>query len=29
MFQDSLVGEECKEGFRAFVGKRTPAWPKI
>jgi enoyl-CoA hydratase/carnithine racemase len=29
MFQDSLVGEECKEGFRAFVGKRPPAWPKI
>jgi enoyl-CoA hydratase/carnithine racemase len=29
MFQDSLVGEECKEGFRAFVGKRPPEWPKI
>jgi enoyl-CoA hydratase/carnithine racemase len=29
MFQDSLVGAECKEGFSAFVGKRPPAWPKI
>lgn len=29
MFQDSLVGEECKEGFRAFVEKRPPQWPKI
>jgi enoyl-CoA hydratase/carnithine racemase len=29
MFQDSLVGEECREGFRAFVEKRRPAWPKI
>jgi enoyl-CoA hydratase/carnithine racemase len=29
MFQDSLVGEECREGFRAFVEKRPPNWPKI
>jgi enoyl-CoA hydratase/carnithine racemase len=29
MFQDSLVGEECREGFRAFVEKRPPRWPKI
>jgi enoyl-CoA hydratase/carnithine racemase len=29
MFQDSLVGEECREGFRAFVEKRPPRWPKL
>jgi hypothetical protein len=29
MFQDSLVGEECREGFAAFVEKRPPRWPKI
>lgn len=29
MFQDSLLGEECREGFRSFVEKRTPSWPKI
>lgn len=29
MFQDSLVGEECKEGFKSFVEKRPPKWPKI
>jgi enoyl-CoA hydratase/carnithine racemase len=29
MFQDSLVSEECKEGFSAFVGKRRPNWPRI
>jgi enoyl-CoA hydratase/carnithine racemase len=29
MFQDSLVGEECREGFRSFVEKRPPRWPKI
>lgn len=29
MFQDSILGEECKEGFRAFVEKRQPKWPRI
>lgn len=29
MFQDSLLGEECKEGFRSFVEKRPPRWPRI
>jgi enoyl-CoA hydratase/carnithine racemase len=29
MFQDSLLGEECREGFRSFVEKRPPRWPKI
>ncbi len=29
MFQDSLLGEECREGFRAFVEKRPPRWPAI
>lgn len=29
MFQDSLLGEECREGFRAFGEKRPPSWPKI
>ena len=29
MFQDSLLGEECAEGFTAFVEKRPPRWPKI
>lgn len=29
MFQDSLVGEECREGFKAFVEKRPPRWPRI
>ncbi|MEW6271509.1 MAG: enoyl-CoA hydratase/isomerase family protein [Thermodesulfobacteriota bacterium] len=29
MFQDSLAGEECREGFSAFVEKRPPRWPKI
>lgn len=29
MFQDSLLGEESKEGFRSFVEKRPPNWPKI
>ena len=29
MFQDSLLGEECREGFRAFVEKRPPRWPRI
>lgn len=29
MFQDSLTGEECREGFRAFVEKRPPRWPRI
>jgi enoyl-CoA hydratase/carnithine racemase len=29
MFQDSLLGEECKEGFKSFVEKRPPKWPKI
>lgn len=28
MFQDSLLGEECREGFRAFVEKRPPRWPR-
>ena len=26
MFQDSLLGEECREGFRAFVEKRKPSF---
>jgi len=29
MFQDSILGAECKEGFQAFVEKREPRWPKI
>ncbi len=29
MFQDSLTGEECREGFAAFVEKRPPRWPRI
>lgn len=29
MFQDSLAGEECREGFQAFVEKRPPRWPKL
>jgi hypothetical protein len=29
MFQDSLVGAECREGFTAFVRKRKPSWPPI
>jgi enoyl-CoA hydratase/carnithine racemase len=29
MFQDSLLSEECREGFRSFVEKRPPRWPKI
>jgi enoyl-CoA hydratase/carnithine racemase len=29
MFQDSLTGEECREGFKAFGEKRPPKWPKI
>lgn len=29
MFQDSLVGAECAEGFSAFVEKRPPRWPRI
>ena len=29
MFQDSLLGEECREGFRAIVEKRPPRWPAI
>ena len=29
MFQDSLSGEECREGFQSFVEKRAPRWPKI
>jgi enoyl-CoA hydratase/carnithine racemase len=29
MYADSLRGEECREGFAAFVGKRPPRWPKI
>ncbi len=29
MFQDSILGEECREGFRAFVEKRDPQWPKL
>jgi enoyl-CoA hydratase/carnithine racemase len=29
MFQDSLVGAECREGFTAFVQKRKPSWPPI
>jgi enoyl-CoA hydratase/carnithine racemase len=29
MFQDSLDGEECREGFAAFVQKRPPRWPRL
>jgi enoyl-CoA hydratase/carnithine racemase len=29
MFQDSLSGAECREGFTAFVQKRPAEWPKI
>jgi enoyl-CoA hydratase/carnithine racemase len=29
MYSDSLVSEECREGFQAFVEKRPPRWPVI
>ena len=29
MFQDSLLGEECLEGFRAFAEKRRPRWGPV
>jgi enoyl-CoA hydratase/carnithine racemase len=28
MFAEGLASEECREGFRAFVEKRPPAWAK-
>jgi enoyl-CoA hydratase/carnithine racemase len=28
MFAEGLASEECREGFRAFVEKRPPAWVK-